>query len=101
MSPLVLSCIRTAPDAISKASIIRVKGLEVLGKARTSCLVNVACQLWNVVSWLGPQVQGFDCLVRSRRGQAMSKKEGMNFWQKLQNPRKDHMALTLASVDHS
>ena len=79
MSPLVLSCIRTAPDAISKASVIKVKGLEVLEKARISCLVNVACRLQNVVSWLGPQVQGFGCLVRSKRGGAMSEKKGMNF----------------------
>ena len=47
---------------------MRVKGLEVLGKARTSCLVNVACRFWKAFSWSGLQVQGVDCLVRSRRG---------------------------------
>ena len=31
----------TAPDAISEAFIIKVKGLKVSGKARTSCLVNM------------------------------------------------------------
>ena len=79
MSPLALSCIGTAPDAISKALVMRVKGLEVSGKARTGCLVNMVCRLWKVVSWMGPQVQGFDCLVRSKRGWAMLEKEGMNF----------------------
>ena len=32
-------------------------------------------------SWLGLQVHEVDCLVRSRKGQAMSKKEGMNLHQ--------------------
>ena len=50
MSPLTLSYIRTAFDAVNKASVIRVKGLEVLGKARTGCLVNVFCRLQNAVS---------------------------------------------------
>ena len=80
MSSLLLSCIRTAPDAVNEASIMRMKSLEVSGKARTSCLMNVFCRLQNAVSWSGPQVQEFDCLVRSRRGWAMSEKEGMNFW---------------------
>ena len=79
MSLLVLGYISTASDAISEASIMRVKGLKVLGNARTGCLVNAACRLRNAFSWSGPQVQGFDCLVRSRRGQAILKKEGMNF----------------------
>ena len=79
MFPLVLSCISTAPDAVSKASIIRVKSLEVLEKARTGCLVNVVCRFWKVFFWSGPQVQGVDCLVRSRREQAMLEKEGINF----------------------
>ena len=59
---------------------MRVKGLEVSEKARTGCLVNAVCRLQNALSWLGPQVQGFNCLVRSRRGQAISEKKGMNFW---------------------
>ena len=80
MSPLALSCISTPPDAISEVFIIRLKGLEVSGKARTSCLVNTVCRLQKMVSWLGPQVQGFDYLIRSKRGQAMSEKKGMNFW---------------------
>ena len=41
MSPIALCCISMVPDAISKASVMRVKDLEVLGKARTSCLVNI------------------------------------------------------------
>ena len=76
----MVGCIRTAPDAINEASIMRVKGLEVSGKSRTGCLVNMVCRFQKVFSWSGPQAQGVDCLVRSRRGQAMSKKEGMNFW---------------------
>ena len=80
MSLFALCCISTAPDAVSEASIMRVKDLEVLGKVRTSCLVNVACRLQKVFSWLGPQVQEVNCLVRSKRGHAMSEKEGMNFW---------------------
>ena len=80
MSLLALSCISTAPDAISKASIIRVNSLEVLEKARTSCLVNVVCRFQKAFSWSGPQVQGFDYLMRSRRRQAILEKEGMNFW---------------------
>ena len=79
MSPLVLSCISTAPDAVSKTSVMRVNGLEVLGKARTSCLVNMACRFQKKFSWLGPQTQGVNCLVRSRRGHAMLEKKGMNF----------------------
>ena len=80
MFPLALGCISTAPDAISKASIIRMKDLKVLEKARIGCLVNVACRFWKAFSWFSPQVQGVDCLVRSRRGRAMSEKEAMNFW---------------------
>ena len=57
---------------------MRVKGLEVSGKARTGCLVNVACRFWKAFSWSGSQVQGVDCLVRSRRGCAMLEQEGMN-----------------------
>ena len=53
MSPLALSCISTAPDAVSKMSVIRVKGLEVSGKAKTGYLVNVACRFWKAVSWSG------------------------------------------------
>ena len=79
MSPLVLSCISTAPDAVSKASVMRVKDLEVSGKARTGCLVNAVCRFWKAFSWSSPQAQRFVCLVRSRRGQAMLEKEGMNF----------------------
>ena len=45
MSPLVLSCISTAPDAISKALVMRMKSLEVSGKARTGCLVKAVCRL--------------------------------------------------------
>ena len=56
MSSLVLGYISTASDAISEASIMRVKGLKVLGNARTGCLVNAACRLWNAFSWSGPQV---------------------------------------------
>ena len=44
MSPLVLSCISTAPDAVSEAFVMRVKGLEVSGKARIGCLVNTVCR---------------------------------------------------------
>ena len=40
MSSFVLCCISMAPDAISEASVMRVKSLEVLGKVRTGCLVN-------------------------------------------------------------
>ena len=58
---------------------MKVKSLEVLGKARTGCLVNAVCRLQNMFSWSGPQVQGFDCLVRFRRGWAMSEKKGLNF----------------------
>ena len=79
MSPLVLSYISTAPDAVSEASVMRMNGLEVLGKARTSCLVNMACRFRKEFSWLGPQTQGVDCLVRSRRGHVMLEKKGMNF----------------------
>ena len=68
MSLLVLSCISTAPDAVSEASVMRVKALEVLEKARTSCLVNVVCRLQKAFSWLGSQIQGDGCLVRSKRG---------------------------------
>ena len=58
---------------------MRVKGLEVSGRARTSCLVKAVCRLWKVVSWSGPQVQGDDCLVRFKKGQVRLEKEGMNF----------------------
>ena len=74
MSPLELSCINTALEAVSEASVMRVKGLEISGKARISCLVNVVYRFWKTFSWSGPQVQGFDCLVRSRRWQAMLEK---------------------------
>ena len=79
MSPLELSCINTALEAVSEASVMRVKGLEISGKARTSCLVNMVCRLQKACFWSGLQVQGFDCSVRSRRGQAMLEKKGMNF----------------------
>ena len=31
-------------NTISKASVMRMKGLEMLGKVRTDCLINVVCR---------------------------------------------------------
>ena len=50
MFSLVLSCISTAPDVVSEEFVMRVKGLEILEKARTSCLVNVACRFQKAFS---------------------------------------------------
>ena len=35
MSPFVLCCISTDPDAVKEASVMREKGLDILEKAST------------------------------------------------------------------
>ena len=57
-----------APDAVSEASVMRVKGLEMSEKARTGYLVNTVWRFWNTFFWSDAQVQRLDCWMRSRRG---------------------------------
>ena len=48
-SPLKSACIRTAPVAVRKTSVMMVKGLVVSGRIRTGPLIKVACNFLNAV----------------------------------------------------
>ena len=79
-SPLKSVCIKTAPMAVSEASVITVKGLVVFGRARTGPWVKVAFNVLNATSHSVVQSHFALFLVRSWRGQAIVEKSGMNFW---------------------
>ena len=73
-------CIRTAPVAVGKASVMTVKDLVVFGRAKTGPWVKVTFNVLNVTSHSVVQSHFAPFLVRSWRGWAIVEKSGMNFW---------------------
>ena len=78
-SPLKSVCIRTTQVAVSKTSVMTVKGLVVSGRARTGPWVKVTFNVLNVTSHSVVQSHFAPFLVRLWRGQAIVEKSGMNF----------------------
>ena len=78
-SPLKSVCMRTTPVAVSKASVMTIKGLVVSGRARTGPWVKVTFNVLNVTSHSVVQSHFAPFLVRSWRSWAIVEKSGMNF----------------------
>ena len=78
-SPLKSVCIKTAPVAVSEASVMTIKGLVVSRRARIGPWMKVAFNVLNATSHSVVQSHFAPFLVRLWRGRAIVEKSGMNF----------------------
>ena len=79
-SLLKSACIKTAPVAVRKASVMMMKDLMVLGRVKTGPWVKIAYRVLNAVLHSIVQSHFAPFLIKSWRGWAIVEKPGMNFW---------------------